>query len=101
MLEYVPVFLYVYCTEICFTYLQHKRDAGREKGHKHKVVSQDRHATEAAHDLKLSHTCRNEEGKIKSEQICSMLIFCLVWKGDIYLKLSPHQSPGTPQGHQE
>lgn len=48
-------------------HLQHQRDAGREEGHKHKVVGQDRHAAEAAHDFQLTHTWKILEKKVTHE----------------------------------
>ena len=39
-------------------YLQHQGHARREEGHEHKVVGQDRHAPEAAHDLQLANPCQ-------------------------------------------
>jgi hypothetical protein len=40
-------------------YLQHQGNARREEGHEHKVVGQDRHAPEAAHDFQLPNPCKN------------------------------------------
>lgn len=38
------------------SHLQHQRHAGGEKRHEHKVIGQNWHAAEAAHDLQLTHT---------------------------------------------
>lgn len=43
------------------SHLQHQWHARREEGHKHKVVGQDGHATEAAHDFQLPHTWKTKE----------------------------------------
>lgn len=51
------------------THLKHQWHTRREEGHKHKVVGQDGHATEAAHDFQLPHTCStNKKNVYKTEQ---------------------------------
>lgn len=60
------------------SYLQNQGDAGREEGHKHKVVGQDGHAAEAAHDLQLPHSWnrRNNNNTTEPPTTSSSRVSC-------------------------